>query len=216
MAQWKIRRGGKEYGPFTTQQVNVKSRAGKIRETDLIARWGTDNWDACEKLAQILSGSQAVDSTTSHAVNENGDATAVHSDDWFPQMPGNAESNDSANEQDQGAWAPPRLKKVFTGLGGVIGVVVLAWNGCSILYNGYLQTDAAVIALLEESMEETLGESGLQEPVDVSGIQLKGEGSRRTGTAVVQAGDDREVVRFTVEIKKGFGRNLQVSWEIVP
>ena len=209
MNRWIIQRDKKLHGPFTTDQIKERTLNGSLRATDLISREGSNAWQPFGSVKGHFASSPATIASQ---------PTPSRPPQSTPPAPlASAPSvNATAIHETTGTKTAGSLKKLFGGAGGLVTIVVIGWNIYSISHNGYLQTDAAAISLIEESMEETWSEADVPKPVEVSNIRLQGDGKYRTGTAVVHFGnEDPETFRFKAEIDRRFGGDLQVSWELI-
>lgn len=124
------------------------------------------------------------------------------------------------NKQTHTNFNPAEARKITTagriGIGG--GGVLLLWcllKFGPLVWNGYLQTDAAALGLLKESMLETFAKAPeLKKPVEILKLTLdKGPNENRTASAVVSFGGEAETIKLKVKISRNFGSDLKVEWE---
>lgn len=86
--KWTVKRGEKEHGPLSSDQLRNLARTGKLKPTDLVLRGETGEWKEASSVAGLLSQSDAVATTTTTVSAPEHEATPPQSDslgfiDWY-------------------------------------------------------------------------------------------------------------------------------------
>lgn len=194
-SQWFIKNNnGKIFGPFSSSQVRQLANRKKFSERTVISKSEDGPWIEAGKIPSLFT------------------KTDVIADEKDAQIPGGREEEPTDNSV---AKPSSNLSSLAGIIGGLITVAIIGWNIYAVVNNAYLQTDAAAISLIQTSMEETFSKiPDIEKPVRVSDIQLFGEGANRSGTAIVNYGDTRELIHFSAILNKSFFTGLKVNWEV--
>lgn len=69
--KWKVKRGQKEHGPLSSEQLRSLARTGKLKPTDLVRRGEIGEWKEASSVAGLLSqGNEARKTATAGPVSE--------------------------------------------------------------------------------------------------------------------------------------------------
>jgi hypothetical protein len=236
--QWFVHHNGKLFGPFDSANLRNLAATGKITGSTLVSQVKEGPWRAASTLQGLFGDTCAGPSKpvspsepAASARPQKGTYGSVTASaqgpppplptfsalsQSSPASPAARPASISEAGQDVGPSSTHRKKPwgaIGGGVGGAIGICVLAYNVAVVSYNGYLRTDLAAINLLKTSIKETFESNpDVAKPVAVLDVTLEGSGAERTGRAVVTFAGEAVTLPIKATVKKT-GRDVEVSWE---
>lgn len=216
---WFVNTGGKVHGPFDGAKLRALAAAGKVTPEMPVASSATGPWTRAAAIRGLFPAGAPAPARPAGLPPQPPAMPVPAAPVGAPAAGPPAAAPDFAAPQITTApsRAAPSKKggtaKLWGAIGGLGGVAVVLFNIGVLIYNGYLQTDAAAINLIKTSMQETFAKDpSVAKPVKVLEVELQGKGTNRTGTATVKLGGKPYTITFTAKVTHS-GKDLKVDWK---